>query len=107
MKPDNEATPGWKKYTHEIQSYHTNPLNIETMLLNPNFCAFGGWSLYMKDGKLHQATVVSQNGTACRIRSEVVPTVKNGGAVAVKKVAPLLYEFATKPGASYHIELAP
>jgi hypothetical protein len=43
MKPENEDTPGWKKYTHEIQSYHTNPLNIETMLLNPNFCAFGGW----------------------------------------------------------------
>jgi hypothetical protein len=43
MKPENEDTPGWKKYTREIQTYHTNPYNIETMLLNPNFCAFGGW----------------------------------------------------------------
>jgi len=43
MKPENEDTPGWQKYTREIQTYHANPINIETMLLNPNFCAFGGW----------------------------------------------------------------
>ena len=68
--------------------------------------ARGGFEvgLRWREGRLVEATVLSNNGNTCRIRTALGMKVMSGGkAVRVSKPEKDVWEFRTTPGASYKL----
>ena len=67
--------------------------------------ARGGYAVDIawENGTLREAVIHAAHNGTCRIRSTTPIEVRSGGAIAIKQMAPNLYEFTAHSGAVYHV----